>query len=61
MSENVLKRLGSALTDMGSEFAEVEDSVKAVLRIACDDGINGMISLLREYLLEADKIAQDEL
>jgi hypothetical protein len=45
MSEDIGKRLGSALVNMGSDFAEVEDSVKAVLRVACDEGINGMISL----------------
>jgi hypothetical protein len=42
MSENVLERLAPALKKEGSEFAEVEDSVKAVLKIACDEGINGM-------------------
>jgi NAD(P)-dependent dehydrogenase (short-subunit alcohol dehydrogenase family) len=42
MSENVVERLGPALANMGSEFAEIEDSVKAVLRIACDEKISGM-------------------
>jgi len=42
MSENVVERLGPALANMGSEFAEIEDSVKAVLRIACDERISGM-------------------
>ena len=38
----MVERLGPALEKEGSDFAEVEDSVKAVMRIACDDGIHGM-------------------
>lgn len=41
MSENVIERLGPGLESHRSGFAEVEDSVKAVLRIACDKEING--------------------
>lgn len=46
MSDNVLEKLGPALKSMNSDFAEVEDSVKAVLRIACDEDINGMYAPL---------------
>lgn len=46
MTEAVISRLGPALQNKGSEFAEVDDSVKAVLRIACDSEINGEFSSL---------------
>lgn len=41
MSATVIEQLGPALKNMNSDFAEVEDSVKAVLRLACDESING--------------------
>lgn len=44
MSATVVDQLGPALKAMNSDFAEVEDSVKAVLRLACDTTISGMYS-----------------
>jgi len=41
MSEKVVETLGSQLKSVGAEFAEVEDSVKAVMRVATDKSING--------------------
>ncbi|TLD27923.1 NAD(P)-binding protein [Venturia nashicola] len=41
MSATVIKKLVLAFKAMKSDFAEVEDSVKAVLRLACDQTING--------------------
>lgn len=44
MSAAVVDQLGPALKHMNSDFAEVDDSVKAVLRLACDETINGTYS-----------------
>jgi hypothetical protein len=41
MSEIVAATLVSQLSAQGSELAHVEDSVKAVLRLATDQSING--------------------
>jgi hypothetical protein len=55
MTEAVVSRLGPALQNKGSDFAEVDDSVKAVLRIACDSEINGEFSsLLTEDMVDAN-------
>lgn len=44
MSAAIIEQLGPALKNMNSNFADVDDSVKAVLRLACDETINGMYS-----------------
>ncbi|KIX03816.1 uncharacterized protein Z518_07369 [Rhinocladiella mackenziei CBS 650.93] len=41
MSDAVMNTLTTQLKEQGSGFALVEDSVKAVMRIATDDSING--------------------
>ena len=43
MSDAVGKRLASQLAANGSAFAEIEDSVKAVMRVAADQSVNGKI------------------
>jgi F0F1-type ATP synthase membrane subunit c/vacuolar-type H+-ATPase subunit K len=42
MSDTVKDALTKGLTSMGSGWAEVEDSAKAVLRVASDETINGL-------------------
>lgn len=41
MSQAVVERLSSQLKSMGSGFAETEDCVRAVMRIATDPSVNG--------------------
>ncbi|KAF2421167.1 NAD(P)-binding protein [Tothia fuscella] len=41
MSEQVIEILGKNLKDKNSDWAEVEDSAKAVIRVAADETING--------------------
>jgi len=41
MSATVVESLSKLLDAKGSAWAEVEDAVEAVLRVACDNGVNG--------------------
>lgn len=41
MSDTVAERIGTLLKSVGAGWAEVEDSVKAALRIAADKDVNG--------------------
>jgi hypothetical protein len=58
LTESVRNRLGGMLNFQESGFAEVEDSVKAVLRIASDETINGEYSFLPSWASRAVRLTK---